>query len=197
MKTLIACIVLSGCCFAQTATEKREYAVTSDIQTAGGFLDVCGRKGLQLSKGSLDAVAKAPDGEVLHTWEKGLAQTSADQSLCLGYLAGLIEGWREGHAHGVVAAHFSAGVPRDVPTALESLSIKEREAVGAAIINDVPCLPEQITVGELEEAILKHIRGQLDQNSFLRIAPTCAMVPRALREAFPCAPPKPAVPASR
>jgi hypothetical protein len=42
------------------------------------------------------------------TIEKALAAKQADDSLCLGYLTGLIDGWKEGDEHGVVAAHFTA-----------------------------------------------------------------------------------------
>ena len=99
MKMFIACVVFSGCCFAQTAT-------VPDIQTAGGFLDVCGRKGVQASKKSTEAVSKAPAGEVIDTIKKAMDDSVADHALCLAYLTGLVEGWKEGHEHGVMAVHF-------------------------------------------------------------------------------------------
>ena len=181
MKALIACIVFSGCGFAQTAT-------VPEIQTAGGFLDVCGRKDLQASKKSMEAVEKAPTGEVIDTMKKAMDDSVADHALCLAYLAGLVDGWKEGHEHGVLAAHFPAGVPlpRDVSTALKSLSDKEVGAASAAMENDVPCLPEHLTFGELKDTAVKYIRDQLTPNPFLRSVPTFRMVPLALRDAFPC-----------
>ena len=89
-------------------------------------------------------------------------------------------------------------MPRDEPTALKSLSDKELEAASAAMKNDVPCLPEHITFGELSDVVVKYIRGQLVQHSLLSIAPTFRMVPLALRDTFPCPAAKPGTqPASR
>lgn len=146
MKTLIACVVFSGCCFAQTAR-------VPDIQDAGGFLDVCGLKDTQVSKKSVEAVKKAPPGEVIDTIKKAMADSVADHALCLAYLTGLVEGWKEGHEHGVMAAYFPAGapLPEALPAALKSLPDKDLEAANAAMKNDVPCLPDHITFGELND----------------------------------------------
>jgi hypothetical protein len=193
-----ALVLLPLCCLAQNTTLQK-------LQTVGGFLEVCGREDPQLSKERIEAVAKAPPGEVMHAIEKVWAAGFADQTLCLGYLNGLYEGWEEGHQHGVLAATFPAGLPRlevfgaptplpDLSTALKSLSDKELETLGAALENDVPCTPDHMTFGELKEVVVKYVRGRVEESSAYRFWLTSRMFPEALREAFPCPVAKPATP---
>ncbi len=179
-------LLLSTPCFAQTATP-------SSIGTAGGFLDVCGLKDTQLSKETMDTVKKAPTGEAMETLNKALAQKTAEVNLCLGYLKGLMEGWQEGHEHGVMAAHFPDGVPRDVTNAVKSLPDKEIDAMGAEFKNGVPCLREHISIGGIREIVVNYIRDQVTASPLMGLVPTSRMFPLALLAAFPCPTVKPAV----
>jgi len=175
-------LLLSTSCFAQTASP-------SDLTSAGGFLDVCGRPPGEVSKKSLDAVAKAPTSEKWDAMKKSWADATADHALCLAYLTGLYEGWEEGNAHGVFAAlcpedlaAISAGVPRD----LKSVSDQQLQAQVTAMKTDVPCTPKHITIGEVKDVVVKYIRGRVGNSGFARLASTSALVPLALRDAFPC-----------
>ncbi|HEV1992993.1 MAG TPA: PEGA domain-containing protein [Candidatus Acidoferrum sp.] len=193
MRTLALALAVLGtpfpCAFAQT-TMSSMTSDFQDIQTAGGFLDVCGLKESQAPKKSVDVVAKAPAGEVLDTFKIAMDATLADRKLCYGYLAGVIDGWQEGHEHGVMAAHFPAGIPRDKsdPFRLElkSVSLNELQAMGAASKNDVPCLPDHITIGQTSDVVIKYIRDYSLKNPFWRIMLTSRFVAPALRDAFPC-----------
>ena len=186
-----ALVLLPFCCFAQTATLLAPVR-PQKLQTVGGFLEVCGREPTQLSKERMEAVAKAPPGEFMDALEKAWDQGLADQTLCLGYLNGLYEGWEEGHQHGVLAAKFPAGVPRDLSTAVKSLSPEEMRTTLAAFKNDVPCTPDHMTFGELQEVVVKYLRGQVKENPLFTLLLTSRMFPVALREAFPCPVGKPA-----
>jgi hypothetical protein len=88
---IIGFTFLSSMCFAQIAT-------ISNIQMAGGFLDVCGRPETQLSKAQMDTVKNAPPSQTMDVLKKAMDDRLAEQILCIGYVAGLIEGWKEGHA---------------------------------------------------------------------------------------------------
>lgn len=173
-------ITLSDVKTAETST-----TTVSDIQRAGGFLDVCGLKASQSPKKSMDAVLKAPTGEVIDAIHKAMDEKVAEISLCIGYLTGLKEGWKEGHEHGVMAAHFPGGVPRGLAEAeaWKSMPTEELRAMGAEMKNDVPCLPEHLTVGQLNDAVIQYIRRQ---NPIMLIVPTARMVPAAMQDAFPC-----------
>jgi hypothetical protein len=177
MKTLIACLVLSGCCFAQTAN-------VSDIQGAGDFVRICGHEPTQLSPKSVDTVSKAPNSSVMDTINK--AMRDADHLLCLGYLAGMVEGWREGHERGVLITHFPTGIPSDLTAALKSLSDREFKEVGRELESDVPCLEEHITMGEMLDTMIKHIRAEFDKNPLMKMVPTSRIVSFVLPKAFPC-----------
>jgi Ssp1 endopeptidase immunity protein Rap1a len=168
-------LTLFVCCVAQAATP-------SAIEDARGFLDVCGLKD-QLSKENMAEL----------TIEKALAAKLADTNLCYGYLMGLIDGWKEGHEHGVVAAHFTAGFPEDEFAAFKAMPAKERQDMSEAFKTDVPCLPDKITIGELRDIVVKWIRDSKDP--FLSELRTSRAVELALRAAFPCTSSKAASPA--
>jgi hypothetical protein len=119
MKALIGCfILLSSVCFAQVAS-------VDQIVLAGGFLDICGHPAGQFSKAQGETVKNAPPSQLMNTLNKVMLDTVADNSLCLGYVAGLIEGWKEGHEHGVVVAQFPDGWPKDEKKALATLPLKQ------------------------------------------------------------------------
>jgi Ssp1 endopeptidase immunity protein Rap1a len=167
-------LALYICCVAQAATPPA-------IEDARGFLDICGLK---------DKLSKENMAEP--TIEKALAAKQADDSLCLGYLTGLIDGWKEGHEHGVVAAHFTAGFPQDEFAAFKAMPEKERQDMGVAFKVDVPCLPDKVTLGELRDIVVKWIQDSKDP--LLSELRTSRAVELALRAAFPCTSPKAASP---
>jgi hypothetical protein len=97
VKTLLF-VFFASTCFAQIAP-------VSKIQTAGGFLEVCGRGDTQLSKEQVETMKKsAQTGQPMEALKQAMSDRSAEQVMCLGYVAGLTEGWKEGHDHGVTAA---------------------------------------------------------------------------------------------
>jgi len=176
MKTLIAFFtLLSGVGLAQIAP-------VSSIQTAGGFLEVCGSPDTQMSAAQAEALKKAPPSEVPSALSKQMDNRIAEVTMCFGYLAGLIEGWKEGHEHGVVAAQFPKGWPNDEKKALDHLPLKQLESAQAAMNIDVPCIPDSITIGEERDIVVKFIR----KNMPLTKALTRRVVWLAFREAFPC-----------
>jgi PEGA domain-containing protein/Ssp1 endopeptidase immunity protein Rap1a len=176
--------------FAQTTTSSIQTATPASLQSAGGFLDVCGRKE-DVSKENFNAMKNAASGEAWNTiLQKALDASLADKYLCVGYLNGLREGWEEGHDDGVLAAHFPAGVPRDKsnPFHVETKSVPTNglEAMTAAFKNDVWCLPEHTSIGEIMDAVIKYIRNFSLKDPFWRNIPTSRFVAPALRDAFPC-----------
>lgn len=176
---LCALILFSLSSLAQTAKP-------SDLQTVGGFLKVCAPDKQELNKKRAEAVAKAPASEAMDMIKKGMADELADHALCLGYLNGLVEGWKEGQAHGVLAVYFPGGVPDDLQEGLKSLSKENLEAGSAAMKNDKFCLPEHMTFGELEETVVKQFRVQVAKNPFFHLLLTSRLFHTALRDAYPC-----------
>lgn len=187
-RTLIVCfILLSSACFAQVAG-------VDQVLLAGGFLDVCGHAAGQFSKAQGETVKNAPPSQLMDTLNKVMADSVADNSLCLGYVAGLIEGWKEGHEHGVVAAQFPDGWPKDEKKALAALPPKQLSAGVAAMSVDVPCIPDYVTIGQERDIIVKYMRNSEKQgNFFLSMDLTSHMMWLAFQEAFPC-PVQPAKP---
>lgn len=188
-----ALVLLPFCCFAQTGTLFSPVR-PQKLQTVGGFLEVCGREPSQTSKERMEAVAKVPPGEYIDALEKVMAAGFADQTVCLAYLTGVYDGWEEGHEHGVLAAKFPAGVPRDLSTALKSLSLEEVRTTLAAFKNDVPCTPNDMTFGQLQEVVVKYLRREVEKKPLFTLLLTSRMFLGALREAFPCPVAKPATP---
>jgi hypothetical protein len=122
----------------------------------------------------VDALKKATDDRL------------AEETMCLGYMAGLIEGWKEGHEHGVTAAQFPDGWPQDEKKALSTLPLKQLQAANAAMNVDVPCIPDYVNVGQERDILVKYIRDQQKTNLFIGIAMTHRIIYLAFQEAFSC-----------
>lgn len=180
---LSATFMLSASCSAQTIEPSRP----SDIQDVGGFLDICGR-GNRFSKENDEVLKNGSPAEFQKNFEQALVANLGDQSMCLAYVSGIIDGWQEGHDHGVLAVYFPEGVPQrsDLVTALKSLSDKDFETYRAANSNDILCLPDRITFGQILEAALKSLREQTTAIPAFRLLPTFRMVIPALQSAYPC-----------
>ncbi len=194
-----ALVLLPFCCFAQDTDIERDIRLLRPVGplrliTVSGFLEVCGREFTQLSKERMEAWAEGPPGEYIDAMRKALAGGVADQYVCRAYLWGLYEGWKEGHKHGVLAAKFPAGIPRDLSTAVNSLPGEELEATAAAFENDVPCIPDDTTDGELYDIVVKYLRDHIEGRPFSNFLLMRTVFPVALREAFPCPVAEPATP---
>jgi hypothetical protein len=113
-----------------------QIAPVPKIQTAGGFLDVCGSSETQMSAAQLEAVKKALPSEMPEALYRQMDNRMAEVTMCFGYLGGLIEGWKEGHEHGVIAAQFPDAWPTDEQKALAGLPLKQLQAVNAAMNTD-------------------------------------------------------------
>jgi Rap1a immunity proteins len=180
MKTFSICFLfLSSLSFAQIAT-------ISNIQMASGFLDVCGRSESQFSKAQSETVKNALPSQMMETLKGVMDERVTDESLCMGYVAGLIEGWKEGHEHGVMAAQFPDGWPQDEKKALGTLPLKQLRSATAAMSVDVPCIPDYETIGQERDIVVKYIREQQAKNPFINAAMTHRVIWLAFQEAFPC-----------
>jgi Rap1a immunity proteins len=180
MKVLIVCFTLvSSMCFAQIAS-------ISKLQTAGSFLEVCGRADTQLSREQGETVKNAPPSQVVDSLKKAMDDRLAEETMCIGYVAGLVEGWKEGHEHGVAAAQFPDGWPQDEEKALIALPLKQLQAANAAMKVDVPCIPDYVTIGQQRDIVVKYIREQQTKNPFIGIAMTHRVIWLAFQQAFPC-----------
>ena len=51
---------------------------------------------------------------------------------------------------------------------------------------DTPCLPNQVTVGDIKNAVIKYIHEEEQKNPFIGLASTSLVAAWALRDAFPC-----------
>lgn len=145
-----------------------QIAPVSKIQTAGGFLDVCGSSETQMSAAQGEAVKKALPSEMPEALYRQMDNRMAEVTMCFGYLGGLIEGWKEGHEHGVIAAQFPDAWPTDEKKALDGLPLKQVQAASAAMKTDVPCIPDYVTIGQERDILIKFIQ----KNPLLRIALT-------------------------
>jgi hypothetical protein len=180
MKVLIVCFTLvSGTCLAQIAT-------VSKLQMAGSFLEVCGRAKTQLSKEQGDTLKNASPSQMMDSLKKAMDDRLAEETMCIGYVAGLVEGWKEGHEHGVAAAQFPEGWPQDEKKALAALPLKRLQAASAAMKVDVPCIPDYVTIGQERDILVKYIREQQGKNPFIGIAMTHRVIWLAFQQAFPC-----------
>lgn len=173
-------ILLSSACFGQIAS------VTS-LFTAGGFLDVCGNPASHLSTAQTETIKNGPPSELADRIVKGMADRTAELAMCVAYVAGLEQGWKEGHEHGVLAAQFPNGWPKDETKALAALPVKQLEAGQAAMTIDVPCIPDYVTLGQQVDIIVKYIREQEKKgNAFISVSLTRRVMWLAYQEAFPC-----------
>ena len=173
---LIACLTfLSSMCFAQIAP-------ISKLQTADGFVEVCGQPDSQPSRDQLATMKKSPPSQLADALRKAMDDRMAEEAMCIGYVAGLVEGWKEGHEHGVAAAQFPEGWPQDQEKALAALPLKQLQAANLAMNVDVPCVPDYITIGQERDILVKYIRS----NPLLGAAMTHRVIWLAFQEAFPC-----------
>jgi hypothetical protein len=180
MKLLVVPLLcLSGICFSQISS-------ISKLQTAGGFADVCGRADTQLSREQGESIKNAPAGQTLDALQKAMNDSMAEKTMCIGYVAGLIEGWKEGNEHGVTAAQFPDGWPQDEEKALKALPSKQLQAASEAMKVDVPCIPDYVTIGQERDLLVKYIRDQQKTNPFISIAMTRRVMWLAFQQAFPC-----------
>ena len=189
MKSLIVCLVcLSSACLAQVAS-------ISQLVTAGGFVDICGLSDGQSSKEQAEALKQAPPSATTDALSRALADKTADFALCVGYVVGVSQGWKEGHEHGVVAAQFPDGLPKDEEKAVKALPLKQLQAAHAAMARDVPCIPDYVTVGQERDIVVKYVRDQEKKgNPFIRMVLTPHIVWLAFQAAFLC-PAQPTTPA--
>lgn len=179
MKTLTLCLFcLSGVCSAQIAS-------VSKLATADGFLEACGQEGA-LSKEQAETVKNAPPSQIMEKWNKAMDDSVSEATMCLGFVAGLHLGWKEGHEHGVVAAQFPDGWPKDEKKALAALPLKQLQAVTSAMNVDVPCIPDYVTIGQERDIIVKYIREQQKTNPFINLARTSRVAYLAFQETFFC-----------
>jgi hypothetical protein len=128
----------------------------------------------------------APPSQAMTALNKAMDDHFAEQVMCIAYVAGLTEGWKEGHQHGVVAAQFPDGWPKDEDKAIKALPQKQLEAADAAMKVDVPCIPDYVTIGQERDVLVKYIREQDKINPFIRIASTRHVIWLAFQQAFPC-----------
>lgn len=151
-RVLLLAVCTASCstmCFAQVAP-------VSKLQTTNGFLEVCGRTDLQLSKEQVETMRKnAQAGQPMDAFKQAMNDSLTEQAMCLGYVAGLIQGWKEGHEHGVTAAQFPDGWPQDEEKAIKALPLRQLDSASAAMKVDVPCIPDYVTIGQERDIILK------------------------------------------
>lgn len=130
---------------------------------------------------------KVPASEFLDKLGKEMADRTAEVTMCLAFVSGLEQGWKEGHQHGVVAAQFPEGWPKDEKKALAALPLKQLQSGEAAMTIDVPCIPEYVTIGQERDIVVKYIREQKSKGNFLiPLAPTSRTVWLAFQETFQC-----------
>lgn len=106
--------------------------------------------------------------------------------MCLGYVTGLTEGWKEGNEHGVTAAQFPDGWPQDEEKAVKALPLKQLQSANAAMKVDVPCIPDYVTFGQLRDILVKYIREEKEKKPFITAAMTHRVIWLAFQQAFPC-----------
>jgi hypothetical protein len=177
---ITASVLLSNVSFAQIAS-------VSTLVTAQGFLDVCGLPDTSLSKAQLDTAKSAPPSQVMENFKDAMGDRTTEVAMCLAFVAGLELGWKEGHEHGVTAAQFPDGWPKDERKALAALPVKQLEASQAAMTVDVPCIPDYVTLGQKRDIIVKYIRDQQKAGNFLiPIALTSHIAWLAYQQAFYC-----------
>jgi len=172
--------------FGESALAQR--AKPSDIQTVGGFLKFCGPDADFAAKRRKDAVAAAAPGRSLEALQQVMADELSDQALCLGYIAGIDEGWQEGNEHGVLASFFPEHVPSryELEAALKKQSYEQVAAGSAAMKNDVFCTPEHMTFGDLRDTIVRYYKFQVSKNPLFAILPTARLFHEAMKDAYPC-----------
>jgi len=135
-----------------------------------------------LSKEQAATLKSAPASQIIETLNEVTAQRTAEVAMCLGYLSGIEQGWKEGHEHGVIAAQFPDGWPKDEKKALAALPLKQLQAGTAAMTVDVPCIPDHVTIVQRRDIVVQYLRNE----PFTGLASTARVVWLAYQEAFPC-----------
>jgi hypothetical protein len=161
-------------------------ANVSDIQQAAGFAKICGRKGT-VSEENL-AVLKASRGDITQLMYKAMDANLVDRATCVAYLTGIIDGWQEGHEHGVAAMVFPKGIP-DIDhyeQAVHSLSTEQMNVANSGMNADPMCIPEHISTSEVLNVVVGYIQAQIAKNPARGIALTARMVHPALKGTFRC-----------
>lgn len=172
---------------AQANPKHYDFAASpSDVQTVAGFLDVCGLPENQMPPKNVEAMKNAPATDTVKIRKKAMTAKVTDEVLCVGYVSGLYEGWKEGHDHGVLVANLHAAVPLDPSPVLKSMPTKEITAIDTEMKTDIPCVPDHVTFGDLKDAVVKYFRDELKKTPFLGLVPTSRLFPYALLNAFPC-----------
>ena len=180
---LLLPLVYCVCGYAQTAIPSH---TVSNIQNVNGYLDICGVKEGAFSKDVGEALNRVPSSQIMESLQKAMDGSLADKNMCFAYLTGIAEGFKDGHEHGVVAAQFPEGFPKDEPAALKTLPLKQLNAASGAMKSDVHCLPEHISFGELNNTVVKYTRDAINKNGLMSLVPTYRMVQFALRDSYPC-----------
>jgi hypothetical protein len=161
-------------------------ANVSDIQQAAGFAKICGRK-TTVSEENL-AVLKATRGDITQLMYKATDAALVDVATCVAYLTGTIDGWQQGHEHGVDAVVFPKGIP-DIDhyeQAVHSLSLDQLNVANSGMHSDPMCVPEHISTSEVLNVVVRYIQAQIAKNPAMGIAPTARMVHPALKGTFRC-----------
>lgn len=181
MKLLIVAVLfLKAISLAQSAP-------INDLRTAGGFLEVCGQPETTISKKQLETLKNAPPSQTMDAFNKALSDRTTEVAMCFAYVAGMIDGWKDGHEHGVAAAQFGDEWPKDEKKAFEALPLKQLQSASAAMSRDVPCIPDYVTIGQERDIVVKYIRDQQSKGNFLiGIALTPHVMWLAYQEAFQC-----------
>ena len=158
MKRTVACLLLLSVAVCSPAGESQQPNTSrpndvTDIQEAGGFLRVCGSDNPSL----------------------------ADSIICLTYMTGVIDGWREGHDQGVMTAAFPNGVPRDLSGALKSMSQADLARTRKQLNNGALCIPEHMSIGGVERVVLDYFRAKK-----VVFGKSSRLIAWALADSFPC-----------
>ena len=122
-------------------------------------MDLCGLADTQFSKEQMEALKSVAPSQFMAKLDKVMADKIADMRLCIGYLSGLEQGWKEGHEHGVMAAQFPEGWPKDQTKALAALPLKQLQSGQIAMRIDVPCIPDYVTIGQKRDIVVFDISG--------------------------------------
>jgi hypothetical protein len=186
MRYLLVAALFCVSCSAQAV----HTAKPSDIQTVSGFLNVCDRNPGAISPENAELL-EHPIGDVTELLNRAMDASLSDHLLCLGYTTGIYEGWKEGHEHGVIAAHFPEGFPVDESAALKKLSLAELRVTSRAMSVDVPCMPDSLSFGDMQKAVINYLRDDVKKNAFMGLMLTSRAVPRALTATYACPAEKP------
>lgn len=173
---------------AHTDQSKITTATVVDIQQAGGFAKVCGRDDTAISEANAAVLKSNKTGDFTALLFRAQDAALVDREICITYLSGLIDGWQEGHQHGVDVMLFPAGIPNTdhYGAALKSLPIEQLKIGAAASKADPMCVPEHITQGEVLTVVVRYIKADIAKNTWTSMIPTARMVHPALKGTYRC-----------